>query len=191
MRLNIILGISIAIWLILAAYVFAEVKKTYERDGLFSNRLLTLWFVMWGFFLLAVLLAALDSIWPLPIDSLAALILGIMLIIAGLALLAAGMLEFRSWRRSCGQDASELVTTGVYRWSRNPQFLGCLLSLLGIALAGRSGLAFALAGVASAIIIWYTLRLAEPYLERLYGEAYRRYKSSTPRWIGRPGPKLE
>jgi protein-S-isoprenylcysteine O-methyltransferase Ste14 len=44
-------------------------------------------------------------------------------------------------------------------------------------------------GAASLVIYLYTVRLAEPYLERLYGKEYRTYKARTPRWIGIP--KLE
>ncbi|NOZ28877.1 MAG: isoprenylcysteine carboxylmethyltransferase family protein [Chloroflexi bacterium] len=180
------LGSSIAAWVVFGIYVFSEVKKTYDRGGVFTNKLLTLWLIMWGFYHLAVILSALYAVWPIPINKTMAFAGGSVMISVGVLTLATGMIEFRTLRRSCGQDTSELVTTGIYRWSRNPQFMGCLLYLLGISLLGRSGLAFVLTGAASLVIYLYTVHLAEPYLERLYGEEYRLYKSRTARWIGIP-----
>ncbi len=58
--------------------------------------------------------------------------------------------------------------------------------LLGISLAGRSGFAFALTGVFVIVIYLYTILLAEPYLESLYGDEYRSFKLGTQRWIGLP-----
>ncbi|NIA07337.1 MAG: DUF1295 domain-containing protein [Actinobacteria bacterium] len=179
-------GISLGIWIVLGLYVFPEVKKTYERNGVFTSKLLNLWLVMWGFYHLAVILSSLSGVWLIRISKMLALVGGSILIGVGVLTLAAGMIEFRSLSRSCGQDISKLITTGIYRWSRNPQFVGCLLYLLGISLAGRSGFAFVLTGAATIVICLYTTRLAEPYLERLYGEEYRLYKSRTGRWIGIP-----
>ncbi len=183
MRLYTVVGVSICAWIISGLYVFSEIKKTYDENGVFTSRLLNLWFVMWGFYHLAVILSSLYGLWLIPIDKRFALAGGLVLIVVGIVVLAVGMIEFRSLRRSCGQDISNLITTGIYRWSRNPQFIGCLFYLLGIALVGRSGLAFALTGVAAVIIRLYTIRLEEPYLERLYGEEYRLYKSRVGRWI--------
>jgi len=180
------LGISIGIWIILGIYVFSEIRKTYERNEIFTSKLLNLWFIMWGFYHLAVILSSLYGLWLIPLNKTFALTGGVVLIVVGIIVLAAGMIEFRSLRRSCGQDISQLITTGIYRWSRNPQFIGCLFYLLGIALAGRSGLAFVLTGAATIVICLYTTRLAEPYLERLYGEEYRLYKSRAGRWISIP-----
>jgi len=180
------IGVAIGIWIVLATYVFAGVKKTYDENGMFTNKLLTFWLVMWGFYHLALILSSWYGVWPLPMNKTVALVGGLVLIVAGVTMLAAGMREFRSLRRSCGQDVSELITTGVYRWSRNPQFIGCLLYLLGISLAGRSLFAFALTGAAALLISWYTVRLAEPYLERLYGREYQVYRSGTARWFGAP-----
>lgn len=41
-------------------------------------------------------------------------------------------------------------------------------------------------GVFTIVIHLYTTRMEEPYLERLYGEEYRRYKLNSPRYIGIP-----
>jgi len=180
------MGILTAIWAILAIYVFGQVKKTYTKNGTFSNKLLNFWFTMWGVFFSALALSALYSMWQIPINKIFSLIAGAILFALGIILLAVGMIEFRSLRRSCGQDTSKLITDGIYKWSRNPQFIGCLLYLIGISLAGRSIFAFILTAAASITIYWYTVYLAEPYLERLYGEEYRQYKKRAARWFGIP-----
>lgn len=180
------LGISLGIWVVLGLYVFSEIKKTYDRNRTYTNKLLSIWVVMWAFHHVPVVLASLCAVWLIPIDRTFALAGGLIIFGVGVIILPMGMIEFRSLRRSCGQDISKLITTGVYRWSRNPQFVGWFLMLLGISLAGRSGLALALTGVFAIVIYLYTILLAEPYLERLYGGEYRLYRSRTARWIGMP-----
>ncbi|NOY59616.1 MAG: isoprenylcysteine carboxylmethyltransferase family protein [Calditrichaeota bacterium] len=180
--LIILIGLSV----VLGIYVFSEIKKTYDQNGVFTTKLLSLWYAMWAFHHVPLVLASIYGVWLIPIDKMAALIGGAVLLGAGAIILPMGMIEFRSLRRSTGQDISKLITTGIYKWSRNPQFMGWLLMLLGISLIGRSGLAFALTGVFFIVIYLYTILLAEPYLERLYGEDYRSYKSRTARWIGIP-----
>ncbi len=180
------LGISIGIWIVLAIYVFPEIKKTYDRKGVFTNRLLYSWYAMWGLHHFPLALAALLGIWLMPVNEAAALAAGALIFIVGVILLPMGMVEFHSLRRSTGQDISKLITSGIYRWSRNPQFVGWFLMLLGISIAGRSGFALALTMVFAVILHLYTTRLAEPYLEHLYGEEYRRYMASAPRYIGMP-----
>ncbi|GBD93255.1 hypothetical protein BMS3Abin05_00838 [bacterium BMS3Abin05] len=180
------LGISIGISVVLGLYVFSEIKKTYDKKGTFTNRLLSLWYAMWAFHHVSLALASFYGVWLIAIDKTFALAGGLILFGIGVILLSMGMIEFRSLRRSTGQDISKLITTGVYRWSRNPQFVGWFLILLGISLAGRSGLAFVLTGVFAVVIYLYTVLLAEPYLGSLYGEEYRLYKLRTARWIGIP-----
>ncbi len=179
-------GASLGIWMALAIYVFPEIRKTYQEKGTFTDRLLNLWYTMWAFHHIAVALASWFAVWLIPVNKTVAVAGGLIIFIAGVVLLPMGMIEFRSLRRSTGQDVSRLITTGIYRWSRNPQFIGWFLMLAGIAIAGRSGFALFLTVVFAAVIHWYTVRLAEPYLESIYGEEYRRYKADTPRYIGRP-----
>jgi len=182
MVLYILTGISV----LLGIYVFSGIKKTYDRKGTYTNRLLSLWFTMWAFHHVPLMLASYYGVWAIPIGKTTALTSGSILFVIGVIMLPMGMIEFRSLRRSTGQDISKLITTGIYRWSRNPQFVGWFLMLLGISLAGQSGFALALTGVFFVVIYLYTILLAEPYLESLYGEEYRLFKLRTARWIGLP-----
>ncbi|MEW6041853.1 MAG: isoprenylcysteine carboxylmethyltransferase family protein, partial [Elusimicrobiota bacterium] len=90
------------------------------------------------------------------------------------------------FHRISGMDASKLVTTGIYRLSRNPQYTGLFILLLGISLIGCSFLAFLF--VIAAIIAHhlYLIFLEEPYLKHIFGEEYRLYKLRIPRYIGIP-----
>jgi len=186
MRIYVVLGISIGLSVILGIYVFSEIKKTYDKKGTYTNKLLSLWYTMWALHHVPLMLASFYGVWLLPADKTFALAGGLILFVTGVIILPMGMIEFRSLRRSTGQDISKLITTGIYRWSRNPQFVGWFLMLLGVSLAGRSGFAFALTGVFAIVIYLYTILLAEPYLESLYGEEYRSFKLKTARWIGVP-----
>lgn len=88
-----------------------------------------------------MVLSSLYSVWLIPINEKVALIGGLVMLGVGVVIMLAGMIEFRSIRRISGLDTSELVTTGIYQWSRNPQYFGWFLVLLGISLIGSSGLA--------------------------------------------------
>lgn len=80
-------------------------------------------------------------------------------------------------------DSSRLITGGIYRWSRNPQNVGWTLFLVGMALLRTSGLVLLLA-----VLFWVSFRmylpLEEQLLERIFGDAYRTYRSQTHRYLG-------
>ena len=76
-----------------------------------------------------------------------------------------------------------LVVVGLYRYSRNPMYVAASLILLGWA-ASFWSLALLVYGVAW--MAWFHLRVVfgeEPWLARLHGEAYERYRAAVPRWL--------
>lgn len=79
-----------------------------------------------------------------------------------------------------------LVISGLYRFSRNPMYIGVLLILIGWALLFHSTV---LAGYAAAIAVAFHLRVVfgeEPWLARTHGDDWLTYQRSVPRWLGRP-----
>ena len=79
----------------------------------------------------------------------------------------------------------ELVVRGLYRYTRNPMYLGVLTTILGWACLFRSGavLLYALA-VAAAFQLFIVL-YEEPHLQRTFGSAYAEYCSHVGRWLPR------
>lgn len=78
-----------------------------------------------------------------------------------------------------------LVTVGLYRFSRNPMYVGVLLILIGWALLFRSA---ALAWYAAAVAVAFHLRVVlgeEPWLARVHGADWSAYERSVPRWLWR------
>lgn len=77
-----------------------------------------------------------------------------------------------------------LVTSGLYRYSRNPMYVGVLLILGGWATAFRSWpLAIYAAAVAAAVHLRVLLH-EEPFLARTHGDAWGGYRARVGRWIG-------
>jgi protein-S-isoprenylcysteine O-methyltransferase Ste14 len=77
-----------------------------------------------------------------------------------------------------------LVTSGLYRYSRNPMYVGVLLILGGWAIGFRS---WPLAIYAAAVAIAVHLRVLlheEPFLARTHPQAWPAYRARVGRWVG-------
>ena len=121
---------------------------------------------------------------PLP-AGLAGPVLAWALGVAGAALLLAAALRFirAGTNIPTHLPATALVTDGLYRFSRNPIYLGLTLVYLGLAL-GLASLASAVLLPAVLFAMQYgVIHREERYLEAKFGEAYRRYKSTVRRWL--------
>jgi len=78
-----------------------------------------------------------------------------------------------------------LVARGLYRFVRNPMYVGVLIALLGEAWLFSS---WSLVIYAMIIITWQHLFVVfyeEPALKRKFGESYSDYLARTPRWSPR------
>lgn len=80
-------------------------------------------------------------------------------------------------------DASALVTTGIYRVTRNPMYVSLAIYLGALCIYLDSP--FALFGVAGFILYINAFQILpeERTLTKLFGDEYREYRSRVPRWL--------
>jgi protein-S-isoprenylcysteine O-methyltransferase Ste14 len=107
------------------------------------------------------------------------------LVLAGLALLAAGILNLSRAGTPVptNQPTRALVTTGIHGWTRNPIYLGFFLLYGGIGLAARSAWILTLVLPLAWLIRSGVVAREEAYLERRFGDMYRDYKARVRRWL--------
>jgi protein-S-isoprenylcysteine O-methyltransferase Ste14 len=81
------------------------------------------------------------------------------------------------------ERSTTLVTFGPYRYTRNPMYVGLTLILIGVWLL----LGSVSAALPIAVFVWIIqqrfIRGEERFLDEIFGEEYRGYKSRVRRWI--------
>lgn len=114
-------------------------------------------------------------------------IAGVVVSIIGTAIFIIAVLTMRdNWRAGVSKtDKTELVTNGIYGFSRNPAFLGFDLLYIGILLMFFNWILF---GVSVFTIIMYHLQIVnveEDFLLTAFGNEYLQYKKRVCRYMGR------
>lgn len=105
--------------------------------------------------------------------------------LAGVALVGAALGVFRR----TGQDPKpwkstpEIISTGVYRYTRNPMYVGMALLQAAIAFAAANGAILVLVPVSLGVVYRIAVRHEEAYLERKFGAVYIEYKQAVRRWL--------
>ncbi len=124
---------------------------------------------------------------PLPLDLPMALRVGLAAATAlsGVSLVAAAIGLFRR----TGQDPKpwestpEIISTGIYRFTRNPMYVGMALLQTSIGIGFANGWILALVPLVLVVIYAIAIRHEEAYLERKFGPTYVAYKRSVRRWL--------
>lgn len=130
------------------------------------------------------------SPWPWTIWHVAAMIP----LTVGLAIYVRCVWEFAARGRGIPaplDHPTQLVVTGLYRYVRNPMYVGVLLVLIGEALFFRSRDLLVYVVAWFAVVNVAVLVYEEPNLKRKFGESYERYRSSVRRWIPGRTPHAE
>lgn len=134
--------------------------------------------IMWGIAYLAPQLSVAPEI---------RLTLALIIALIGLAISVSGAISFRRLDTTLNptrpEEASSLVTAGIYQVTRNPMYLGLLVILIGWSLFLSS--AWALLGAVGFVVYMTRLQIAEEEraLTRLFGSEYEAYKTRVRRWL--------
>jgi len=79
--------------------------------------------------------------------------------------------------------AKHLVTSGIYRYSRNPIYVGDALILTGMVFWFGNWLGMVIVGLFVIFIDRVQIRAEEAALHRLFGEGYQNYIARVRRWL--------
>ena len=152
----------------------------------------TMAIVLFGgvFALVPALLVRLNGHWDLPRwEALPLQALGIVFIGAGVLLYvycAAVFIRRGDGTPSPVEPPTQLVTTGIFGYSRNPIYVGYIAFLLGLFLFFGHLLLLGYTILVALIIRVLVRQWEEPDLRKRFGADYDAYVRTVPRWIGLP-----
>jgi protein-S-isoprenylcysteine O-methyltransferase Ste14 len=81
------------------------------------------------------------------------------------------------------RPTTALVTTGPFRWSRNPMYVALVAVLLGLSVEYDNAWWVGGTVLFTLAVHRFTVLREETYLEGLFGDDYRRYRRSVRRWL--------
>jgi protein-S-isoprenylcysteine O-methyltransferase Ste14 len=136
--------------------------------------------------LLALVLQVALALAPDPVRALPGIVQasGGVLIVLGIALNVAAERGFKREDTAVRpfEPPRSLVTAGVFRWTRNPMYLGLVLILLGTAIVLASLWALVVVPAFFALMD-RLIRHEEALMEATFGEEYRNYLRRARRWL--------
>lgn len=114
---------------------------------------------------------------------------GWILVVAGAVIIATAMLQFQRAHTTVNPlqpaRASALVQSGIFRYSRNPMYLGLAIVLCGWATVLGSPGPWLVVPVFVVLLTRLQIKPEEEVLTRLFGSAYTEYCARVGRWFGR------
>lgn len=156
-------------------------QRDYRRHGRLSLPVIllgSLVFFAWGGF--PIVYGVKD--WPVVHVGFGWRLFGSILLWGGLVVMFLGMAQLGIWR-AFGQRKDALIQQGFYRFSRNPQIVGCALYGVGFAVLWPSW--YALGWVLMFAFLAHVMVLTEEaHLRRLFGEPYNEYCRRVARYAG-------
>jgi protein-S-isoprenylcysteine O-methyltransferase Ste14 len=129
-------------------------------------------------------------IWALPTFGFtfpARTLISVSVAVAGVVMSGLGVVSFRRAKTTVNpmkpESSSSLVVSGIYRWTRNPMYLGFLLGLLGWAIFLSNVLAFLFLPVFILYMNRFQIEPEEKALAVLFGKQFATYKSRVRQWL--------
>jgi protein-S-isoprenylcysteine O-methyltransferase Ste14 len=111
--------------------------------------------------------------------------LGAVLMLLGLALMTWAAMLFRKVGTSfqLQGESSVLVTSGPFRFSRNPMYLGMLIWLMGLAILLGSLVVFVFPFLFFLLANLLMIPLEEKSMEQMLGQQFIEYRQRVRRWL--------
>lgn len=170
-------------YLLLLAVSVTAVALSYARWE-YRNRGILTWFgmsLLLAMFLMPNLVIEFATVYAMP-RTLPAYV-GIVVGTVGALLCVVSITVFASMSKVFSLDAGALTVSGPYSWSRNPQYVGWFLFLLGFTLTDWSLWCLA-ALIVVALNIHLLVLVEEEHLRRVFGDRYAEYCRKIPRYAG-------
>ncbi|ANI88360.1 hypothetical protein A9P82_03020 [Arachidicoccus ginsenosidimutans] len=138
-----------------------------------------------AFFFFAYLLQNEFSIAYKLLQTEASDIVGWIFIVAGLAHVGAAWIQFIRTSNSVTtiKPANNLQTGGVYKFSRNPMYIGFFFMYFGAAFIWGNWWTFIVSPFLVLVIDLYVVNREEKYLRRKFGHDYKEYKKNVRKWL--------
>ncbi len=110
---------------------------------------------------------------------------GLAIVLAGAALLlfAARRFIVAGTNIPTHLPSTALVTTGLYRWTRNPIYVALTLIYLGLSICGGLWWALLLLPVVLVVMRYGVIAREEAYLSAKFGDDYTEYRNRVRRWL--------
>ena len=141
--------------------------------------------VFLGAILLGVACAYLLMPAPVPVSRTVSVAGGVVLLLAGLAFIAAARIHFARTGQSPipWKPSPSLILRGPYRFTRNPMYVGMTLIGLGVGLAVNNLWISAFALPALVAVHFIAVRPEERYLAEKFGDSYKAYLAQVRRYL--------
>ena len=114
-------------------------------------------------------------------------LLALSFVVAGVIIIVVGVASFRRAKTTINpmkpESSSSLVLSGIYRFSRNPMYLGFFLALAGWAVFLSNALAFVFLPAFIFYMNRFQIEPEEKALARKFGQEFVAYKSRLRRWL--------
>jgi protein-S-isoprenylcysteine O-methyltransferase Ste14 len=168
--------------LLLLRTLFAPPFRIWPTPEPGSWQSLTFWSLFRGGMVLTFAVALLD--WnSAGLLHVSRYLIGLPLFLVGFGITVCGYFNLGLGNTYCG--ANGLVSHGLYRYSRNPQYASSIMGLVGLAICANSWLTIPLAALMSGAYVLMAL-VEEAWLEQHYGAPYRDYCARTARFVDLP-----